>query len=36
MLMELERDEYLQNLKDIGFKDKGNGSYSRILHHQQE
>ncbi len=29
MLMQLERDEYLQNLKDSGFKDKGNGAYPR-------
>ena len=29
MLMELERDEYLQNLKECGFKDKGNGGYPR-------
>lgn len=29
MLMYLERDEYLQNLKDTGFKDKGNGTYPR-------
>ncbi len=29
MLMELERDEYLENLKESGFKDKGNGSYPR-------
>lgn len=29
MLMILERDEYLQNLKNNNFKDKGNGSYPR-------
>lgn len=29
MLMHLERDEYLQNLKESGFKDKGNGKYPR-------
>jgi len=29
ILMHLERDEYLQNLKDNNFKDKGNGSYPR-------
>ena len=29
MLMELERDEYLHNFKESGFKDKGNGSYPR-------
>ena len=29
MLMHLERDEYLQNLKESGFKDKGNGNYPR-------
>lgn len=29
MLMELERDEYLQNFKELGFNDKGNGSYPR-------
>jgi len=29
MLMELERDEYLYNIKESGFKDKGNGSYPR-------
>lgn len=29
MLMWLEWDEYLQNLKDSGFKDKGNGTYPR-------
>jgi transposase-like protein len=28
-LMELERDEYLQNLKESGFRDKGNGTYPR-------
>ena len=29
MLMWLERDEYLKNLKKSGFKDKGNGTYPR-------
>jgi len=29
ILMLVERDEYLQNLKDNNFKDKGNGSYPR-------
>ena len=29
MLMELERDEYLENMKKNGFKDKGNGIYPR-------
>lgn len=29
MLMMLERDEYLQNLKENNFKDKGNGTYPR-------
>ena len=29
MLMYLERDEYLQNLKESGFRDKGNGAYPR-------
>lgn len=29
MLMYLERDEYLQNLKESGFQDKGNGTYPR-------
>jgi len=29
MLMHLERDEYLQKLKENGFRDKGNGTYPR-------
>jgi transposase-like protein len=29
MLMLLERDEYLENMKRDGFKDKGNGTYPR-------
>lgn len=29
MLMELERDEYLEKLKDSGCRDKGNGTYPR-------
>ncbi len=29
MLMLLERDEFLRNLKENGFKDKGNGTYPR-------
>jgi putative transposase len=29
LLMLLERDEYLENLKQANFKDKGNGSYPR-------
>jgi len=29
ILMLIERDEYLQSLKDNNFQDKGNGSYPR-------